>query len=205
MELRWGHLFDMIIINNDTQRAYQQLLNEINSLEREPQWVPAHWLKHTQRAPPAAAPALERGEANAGDTQCTVDITDNVDRDVVVSKKTIVERDSGLFKLILLLEMIRQMVLHLLFYFLSSCDRKSKYTNFKRNRLLLNGARSTVGNRDDRDEVISGKHMDSDHETVDENIEFRNVFPNLSYLVDDDGDPVKLMYEDIEHKKRSVA
>ncbi|XP_049875007.1 protein PALS1 isoform X2 [Pectinophora gossypiella] len=47
MELRWGHLFDMIIINNDTQRAYQQLLNEINSLEREPQWVPAHWLKHT--------------------------------------------------------------------------------------------------------------------------------------------------------------
>ncbi|CAH2041729.1 unnamed protein product, partial [Iphiclides podalirius] len=37
MELRWGHLFDMIIINNDTQRAYQQLLNEINSLEREPQ------------------------------------------------------------------------------------------------------------------------------------------------------------------------
>lgn len=49
MELRWGHLFDMIIINNDTQRAYQQLLNEVNSLEREPQWVPAHWLKHTQR------------------------------------------------------------------------------------------------------------------------------------------------------------
>ncbi|XP_060804197.1 protein PALS1 isoform X2 [Amyelois transitella] len=47
MELRWAHLFDMIIINNDTQRAYQQLLNEINSLEREPQWVPAHWLKHT--------------------------------------------------------------------------------------------------------------------------------------------------------------
>ncbi|CAH2241594.1 jg3928 [Pararge aegeria aegeria] len=47
MELRWGHLFDMIIINNDTQRAYHQLLNEINSLEREPQWVPAHWLKQT--------------------------------------------------------------------------------------------------------------------------------------------------------------
>ncbi|XP_045451943.1 uncharacterized protein LOC123660970 [Melitaea cinxia] len=45
MELRWGHLFDMIIINNDTQRAYQQLLTEVNSLEREPQWVPAHWLK----------------------------------------------------------------------------------------------------------------------------------------------------------------
>uniref|UniRef100_A0A336MZ87 CSON003436 protein n=1 Tax=Culicoides sonorensis TaxID=179676 RepID=A0A336MZ87_CULSO len=46
MEARWGHLFDMIIINNDTERAYHQLLAEINSLEREPQWVPANWLQH---------------------------------------------------------------------------------------------------------------------------------------------------------------
>lgn len=44
MEVRWGHLFDMIIINNDTERAYHQLLAEINSLEREPQWVPASWV-----------------------------------------------------------------------------------------------------------------------------------------------------------------
>ncbi|XP_055303206.1 uncharacterized protein LOC129568883 isoform X3 [Sitodiplosis mosellana] len=44
MEARWGHLFDMIIINNDTERAYHQLLAEINSLEREPQWVPAGWV-----------------------------------------------------------------------------------------------------------------------------------------------------------------
>ncbi|XP_055380328.1 uncharacterized protein LOC129611287 [Condylostylus longicornis] len=44
MEARWGHLFDMIIINNDTEKAYHQLLAEINSLEREPQWVPAIWL-----------------------------------------------------------------------------------------------------------------------------------------------------------------
>ncbi|XP_025406361.1 MAGUK p55 subfamily member 5 isoform X3 [Sipha flava] len=45
MEEKFGHYFDMIIINNDTERAYQQLLNEINSLEREPQWVPATWVK----------------------------------------------------------------------------------------------------------------------------------------------------------------
>lgn len=45
MEDKYGHLFDMIIINNDTERAYHQLLNEINSLEREPQWVPASWIK----------------------------------------------------------------------------------------------------------------------------------------------------------------
>lgn len=44
MEARWGHLFDMIIINNDTERAYEQLMNEINLLEREPQWVPASWV-----------------------------------------------------------------------------------------------------------------------------------------------------------------
>lgn len=45
MEEKFGHYFDMIIINNDTERAYLQLLNEINSLEREPQWVPATWVK----------------------------------------------------------------------------------------------------------------------------------------------------------------
>ncbi|KAK9746006.1 PDZ domain [Popillia japonica] len=45
MEDKYGHFFDMIIINNDTERAYHQLLTEINSLEREPQWVPAAWVK----------------------------------------------------------------------------------------------------------------------------------------------------------------
>lgn len=45
MEDKFGHYFDMIIINTDTERAYHQLLNEINSLEREPQWVPATWVK----------------------------------------------------------------------------------------------------------------------------------------------------------------
>ncbi|XP_049826039.1 protein PALS1 isoform X2 [Aethina tumida] len=45
MEDKYGHFFDMVIINNDTERAYHQLLSEINSLEREPQWVPAAWIK----------------------------------------------------------------------------------------------------------------------------------------------------------------
>ncbi|XP_034952722.1 uncharacterized protein sdt isoform X2 [Chelonus insularis] len=45
MEDKYGHLFDMIIINNDTDRAYNQLLTEINSLEREPQWVPISWIQ----------------------------------------------------------------------------------------------------------------------------------------------------------------
>jgi len=51
MEERYGHYFDMIIIYSDPDRAYQQLIEEINLLEREPQWVPAAWLhnKHTNQ------------------------------------------------------------------------------------------------------------------------------------------------------------
>ncbi|KAJ8869410.1 hypothetical protein PR048_028400 [Dryococelus australis] len=45
MEEKYGHYFDMIIINNDTDRAFHQLVSEINSLEREPQWVPAQWVR----------------------------------------------------------------------------------------------------------------------------------------------------------------
>jgi len=44
MEERYGHYFDMVIIYSDPERAYQQLLAEINLLEREPQWVPAEWV-----------------------------------------------------------------------------------------------------------------------------------------------------------------
>ncbi|XP_063845463.1 protein PALS1-like isoform X2 [Scylla paramamosain] len=48
MEEQYGHYFDLIIINQDVDRAYHQLLHEINMLEREPQWVPAAWLAHDQ-------------------------------------------------------------------------------------------------------------------------------------------------------------
>ena len=44
MEETYGHFFDMVIIYSDPERAFQQLLAAINSLEREPQWVPASWL-----------------------------------------------------------------------------------------------------------------------------------------------------------------
>ncbi|XP_040568313.1 protein PALS1 [Lepeophtheirus salmonis] len=46
MEDVYGHFFDMIIIYSDPVKAYQQLLNEINLLEREPQWVPLDWQKY---------------------------------------------------------------------------------------------------------------------------------------------------------------
>ncbi|XP_043206291.1 protein PALS1-like isoform X4 [Amphibalanus amphitrite] len=41
----YGHYFDIVIINSDLNRAYEQLIHEINTLEREPQWVPASWLR----------------------------------------------------------------------------------------------------------------------------------------------------------------
>lgn len=44
MEEMYGHFFDMVIIYSDPDRAYQELLREINLLEREPQWIPAAWL-----------------------------------------------------------------------------------------------------------------------------------------------------------------
>ena len=44
MEENFGQYFDYIIMNYDTDRAYDDLLKEINRLEVEPQWVPAQWL-----------------------------------------------------------------------------------------------------------------------------------------------------------------
>lgn len=46
MEENYGHYFDLVIVNSDIDRAYNQLLHEINILEREPQWVPAAWLQN---------------------------------------------------------------------------------------------------------------------------------------------------------------
>jgi guanylate kinase len=45
MEEKYGHYFDLVIINNDIERTYHELLQRINYTEREPQWVPAFWLK----------------------------------------------------------------------------------------------------------------------------------------------------------------
>jgi MAGUK p55 subfamily protein 5 len=45
IESRFGHYFDMILSITDVDRAYQELLREINALEREPQWIPSIWMK----------------------------------------------------------------------------------------------------------------------------------------------------------------
>jgi len=45
MEDKYGHFFDFILVLSDTDRAYDELLVEINRIEVEPQWVPSHWVE----------------------------------------------------------------------------------------------------------------------------------------------------------------
>jgi len=49
MEDHYGHYFDSVIPFDDVDYVFQQLMYEINLLEREPQWVPAKWV---QQVPP---------------------------------------------------------------------------------------------------------------------------------------------------------
>ena len=44
MEDAYGHYFDFVIIHYDHDRAYTELLNEINRIQTEPSWVPLSWL-----------------------------------------------------------------------------------------------------------------------------------------------------------------
>lgn len=44
IEETYGHLFDFVLVNNDLNQAFVELLNEINRIEMEPQWVPASWI-----------------------------------------------------------------------------------------------------------------------------------------------------------------
>ena len=44
MEETFGHYFDCTIVNTDLERAFDQLLQVIDKLETEAQWVPASWV-----------------------------------------------------------------------------------------------------------------------------------------------------------------
>ncbi|XP_052275959.1 protein PALS1-like isoform X2 [Dreissena polymorpha] len=45
MEDRFGHLFDHILVNQDMDKAFDELVTEINRIEVEPQWVPVEWTR----------------------------------------------------------------------------------------------------------------------------------------------------------------
>lgn len=44
MEELYGHHFDLVLVNVDLEKTLSRLMHEISVLEREPQWVPAHWV-----------------------------------------------------------------------------------------------------------------------------------------------------------------
>ncbi|MFT7809568.1 MAGUK p55 subfamily member 7 [Arapaima gigas] len=43
MELRYGHLFEKVIVNDDLTVAFGELRNVLKKLETETHWVPVHW------------------------------------------------------------------------------------------------------------------------------------------------------------------
>ncbi|XP_045167365.2 protein PALS1-like isoform X2 [Mercenaria mercenaria] len=45
MEDKFGHFFDYVLVNTDMDKAFDELLNEINRIEVEPQWVPITWTR----------------------------------------------------------------------------------------------------------------------------------------------------------------
>ena len=45
-DVKWGHLFDFVVVNQDIDRTYKLIVDEINRLDVEPQYVPSHWLSH---------------------------------------------------------------------------------------------------------------------------------------------------------------
>jgi hypothetical protein len=65
MEENFGHFFDSVIPFDSVEYVYEQLLYEINLLEREPQWVPAKWVKEKKMAAAAAAAAAAVAAAAA--------------------------------------------------------------------------------------------------------------------------------------------
>lgn len=40
----FAHYFDLILTVTDIDECFRLLLNEINSLDKEPQWIPSSWL-----------------------------------------------------------------------------------------------------------------------------------------------------------------
>lgn len=45
MEDKFGHFFDYVLVNVDMDKAFDELLTEINRIEVEPQWVPMTWTR----------------------------------------------------------------------------------------------------------------------------------------------------------------
>ena len=43
MDINYGHYFDHQIINQNFEKAFDELLQVANFIETQPQWVPVSW------------------------------------------------------------------------------------------------------------------------------------------------------------------
>ncbi|KRZ62390.1 MAGUK p55 subfamily member 5 [Trichinella nativa] len=62
-EEKYGHYFDLVVVNYDLEHSYQELRTAINRLETEPQWVPSFWLKN---------PSLFKGRTMSSEKGCNL-------------------------------------------------------------------------------------------------------------------------------------
>lgn len=44
IERKYGQYFDLTILNDDLQEAYDRLYTAVYLLAKEPQWIPVNWL-----------------------------------------------------------------------------------------------------------------------------------------------------------------
>ena len=44
IERKYGHYFDLTIVNDDLQDAYDRLYTAAYLVAKEPQWIPVNWL-----------------------------------------------------------------------------------------------------------------------------------------------------------------
>ena len=45
IERLYGHWFDMVIVNEDLNVAFEQLVKAVRRLDQDAQWVPASWVQ----------------------------------------------------------------------------------------------------------------------------------------------------------------
>ena len=43
MDINYGHYFDHQIVNQNFEKAFEELLQVANFIETQPQWVPVSW------------------------------------------------------------------------------------------------------------------------------------------------------------------
>ena len=47
LEESYGKFFDLTVVNKDTEEAYERIIEAVERLEKEAQWVPLDWIQKT--------------------------------------------------------------------------------------------------------------------------------------------------------------